>query len=172
MLEKDCHSLGYILRTHGVKGELKVKTNFDISEDICQKWESVFFRIDGMLIPFFIEHIIIQGSRDLLIKFEDIDEEDAQYKGLELLIDKSLLNTDSVESNLTLCVGYSVFDNDLKIGELSDVLEYPAQQMFEVKTEEDKHLLIPANIAWIERIDNELQQIRMNLPEGLLEIND
>ncbi len=172
MLEEKCHSLGYILKSHGVKGELKVKTNFDISEDICQEWESVFFRIDGMLIPFFVEYILIQGSRDLLIKFEDIDEETPRYKGVQLFIEKSLLSTVSTDSNLALCVGYSVFNNHTMVGKVSEVLEYPGQQMFELKTKENKSLLIPANPVWVEKIDNEQQQIKMHLPEGLLEIND
>ncbi len=172
MFEKDCYYLGYILKHHRFKGDLKIKSNLKITQDICKKWESLFFQIDGILVPFFIEHITLLDAKNLLIKFEDIDDEKSNFKGTHIFVDKADFPDDASASNLELCIGYQVITNTGNLGVISDILEYPAQQMMEVDAEDGKSYLIPANTDWIESIDTEQKQICMHLPDGLLSLNE
>ena len=46
------YQLGEITRSHGVKGELSLKLDIEISEQELKSLESVFVVIDGIPIPF------------------------------------------------------------------------------------------------------------------------
>ena len=67
-----CYQLGYIVRTHGVKGQVVAFFDVDYPEDY-EELESVFLQLSGKLVPFFIDALDIQPNGRIIIKFEDVD---------------------------------------------------------------------------------------------------
>jgi small subunit ribosomal protein S16 len=67
-----CYQLGYIVRTHGVKGQVVAFFDVDYPEDY-EELESVFLQISGKLVPFFIESLDLQPDGRILLKLEDVD---------------------------------------------------------------------------------------------------
>jgi len=69
-------------------------------------------------------------------------------------------------------VGCSVFDHDREIGRIEDV-QFGAGEapLLIVRDAAAKLVEIPFAEAYLDRLDVERKQVRMKLPEGLLEVN-
>ena len=54
MHKDECYQLGHIIKTHGLKGMVKIELDVDDPNNYS-KLESVFVEKSGNLIPFFIK---------------------------------------------------------------------------------------------------------------------
>ena len=171
----DCYRLGFIHKAQGIAGELVVKTELEQSEQIISKWESIFLSIDGILVPFFIEQAFLKSSHNIVLKIEDIDDEIAvqNYRGLEVYVDKLFYKEEENNEGFVRWISYTVHDKTFGlIGELVEVQEFPAQVMLSVLSDTKQEFLIPANFDWILEADDEQKSLLMQLPDGLLSLND
>jgi 16S rRNA processing protein RimM len=173
MKKDDHYLLGSLLKTKGIKGEIIIKFNNDCSEEI-QKLESIFIDVDNKLVPFFIENIKLKTLSTSIVKLEGIDEEEKaiEFIGSDFYIsvDQSeVLQINKVESiDIT---GYKVIDqNKNNIGVVLDFIDISKNPLLNVKTDNGE-ILIPAKDELIIEIDDDLQEIILNIPEGLLDIN-
>ncbi|MDA3952984.1 MAG: ribosome maturation factor RimM [Bacteroidales bacterium] len=173
MKKDDHYLLGSLLKTKGIKGEIIIKFNNDCSEEIS-KLESIFIDVDNKLVPFFIENIKLKTLSTSIVKLEGIDEEEKaiEFIGSDFYIsvDQSeVLQINKVESiDIT---GYKVIDqNKNNIGVVLDFIDISKNPLLNVKTDNGE-ILIPAKDELIIEIDDDLQEIILNIPEGLLDIN-
>ena len=69
-------------------------------------------------------------------------------------------------------VGFRLVDEQLGkvVGSISSVDDSTENVLFDVATPDGKNLLIPAAEDWISDVDTEKREIRMRLPEGLLDL--
>ena len=174
MVIEDCYGLGFVYKAQGIAGELVIKTELEQSEETILKWESIFLSIDGILVPFFIEDIFLKSNNLVVVKLEDVEDEiDAQkYRGLDVFVDKKLYQSVKSEEGFVQWISYQITDQTYGlIGELIEVQDFPAQIMLYVLSANKQTFLIPANFDWIQRVDDEKKFIEMQLPEGLLELN-
>ena len=172
-MKKDDHYLiGSLLKTTGTKGEVILKFNNDLSEEI-QKLESIFIDVDGKLVPFFIEKIKIKSNNTAVVKIEDINTElkSQEFIDSEFYISKEQEESLHLTSEDTIdIVGYAVKDQNNKlIGTVLEFIDISKNPLLNLKTECGE-LLIPANDELIIEVDDDLQIILMNIPEGLLDI--
>lgn len=68
-------------------------------------------------------------------------------------------------------VGCTVFDHGREIGRVEDIQFGAGEAPLLTVSESGKKFDIPLAEAYLERVDLPLKQVRMNLPEGMLEIN-
>jgi ribosomal 30S subunit maturation factor RimM len=73
-------------------------------------------------------------------------------------------------------IGCTVFDGEREVGEIEDV-QFGAGEapLLVVRAKEHKGKLpfeIPFAEAFLEKLDLERRQVRMKLPEGLLDVNE
>ena len=118
-----CYQLGYIVRTHGVKGQVVAFFDVDYPEDY-EELESVFLQINGKLVPFFITALDLQPNGRIIMKFEDVDSivEAEKLKNIPLYL--PLNNLPKLEADQFYfhdVIGYTVVDETL--GELGVVKE-------------------------------------------------
>ena len=73
-----CFKIGWILKPHGLKGEVTVMLDEDAPEDFSSI-ESVFVEQNKRLVPYFIKAISAQGKK-AFVKFEDIDSVETAMK--------------------------------------------------------------------------------------------
>ena len=73
--ENDVYKIGNLTRTHGVRGEVA----FQFTDDVWDRVEAdyLFLRLDGLLVPFFLEEWRFRSDTTALVKFEDIDDVNA-----------------------------------------------------------------------------------------------
>jgi 16S rRNA processing protein RimM len=156
-------AIGLIRKTHGFKGGLKVEK---YSEETLDEKESVFIHMDGKPVPFFIQEVA--DSKDsAIVFFEDVTSEESarSFCGKEILI--PTMEASVEETNFQ---GYRCLDgNEGLIGTIHEVLEYPQQLMLRFKEHQN---LIPLAEDFILHIDHQSRVIQLDLPDGLLNLND
>lgn len=156
--------VGKIVGTHGIKGELKVKS--DTSFDRFKKGNVLYIEKE--------EKIIINSSR--------------VHKGLHLITINGLTNINDVlmyvNKNIYVphdrseleegeyyyedLIGLICYDSNKKeIGEVIDLQEVPQGLILEIRGKE-KTILIPYVDEFIEEIDLDNKKILINEIEGLL----
>ena len=168
-------SIGLTGKAKGVKGLLKARIEDAFAEHISAL-KVIFLKVDGQLLPFFVEEVI-EGP-DFLIKLEAVDaKEDAQkLSGKEILARKNDLpdvpdQTGMLTDNTyNLLEGFCLIDEVAgEVGAIEEIVELP-QQMMALVQYQGKELLIPLNESLIKELDPAQKKLYMVLPEGLLEL--
>lgn len=168
MMEK----IGVLVSSKGLRGELRVKFFMDLEWEYLDRL--LVEKNEGSYIPHQIEYLKDSGKDDLkkFLKFENIntkEEADALVKKpiyLETAEYEELLP----EESWFRLKDYILYDGDREIGEVYDIIEM-TQTLFVVKID-DQDVYVPYVEEWIEEIDDEEKTIKMNLPEGILDINN
>jgi len=170
MGEENSIFLGSITKTHGVSGELLVRSP-KISFTLNDTWEVVFIEIDKILVPFFIESFYQPDNHSIILKIKDINDKNAaiRYMGKKLYLNKSAVSDSQTSSSDPGLDSYTIID--AQKGELGTILEHISikeNPLFLVTDGIDK-FYIPASKEFISSIDREKRQVFVILPEGLLE---
>jgi 16S rRNA processing protein RimM len=141
--------VGEILRSHGIKGELKVRPEtFDPSR--FKSLKRVFLAHPSHKEVREFEITSVRGSDSLLIvKFNHINNpEDAKLYNQYLILipDEERLPLDDGSFYISDLIDLDVKDKDHNVfGKVLDVLDYPANFVFEIKMD-NKTILAP----WID----------------------
>jgi 16S rRNA processing protein RimM len=167
--------IGFTKKPHGLKGEIKLQIDDQYLEDLMET-EVVLLTIKGKPTPYFIEDIRVGNA--ILAKFEDVDtveaaneiaSKDMSLREQDILTDEERTYEEEAGMEYEDCVGYKIMDGDLLVGEIEEVVEFPQQEMA-ILTREGKDILIPLNVAFVLRRDDESKTIFMELPKGLLDL--
>jgi len=166
--EQDVYKIGQIGRVHGVKGEV----TFNFTDDVWDRTESeyLFLRVDGILVPFFLEEYRLRSDSTALVKFLDYDSaNDVQFLvGCEVFFPHSLTPEMGEDEEYTwrYFTGFELYDERAGlIGTIDRVDDSTQNILFQVGER-----LIPAAEDWIKDINHKERVIHMALPEGLLDI--
>lgn len=144
-----------IINTHGVRGDMKAECWCD-SPDTIKKIRTLYLTPDGDM-PLHITNPRMQG-KFLLLHADGINtpEDAAKLKEHVLYAKREDIPKKKSESFIADIIGLPVLDADTNVqyGILSDVLENPANALYEVKTPGGT-VLIPAVKEFIVRIDDD-----------------
>ena len=169
----DCYQLGYVIKTHGLHGELSVMLEVDFP-DAYQQLESVFVATSGSetLVPFFVEHLTIRQNK-ALIKFEEIDTVDQAETLLKAKLYLPLESLPPLADDQFYyheIIGFTVEDEQQgTLGTVQDVYESTGQDMI-VMQYQGREVFIPINDDIVPRVDKKQSVVYVNLPDGLLEV--
>ena len=168
---EDSFRIGSIIKTRGLKGELQLYVDFENLDAI--DFNALFIDIAGKLVPYFVESIKYQHNGTAYLFLEDVDTIDKASK----LAKKDVylpvkLKPKKRKSDFTLkdLVGFTAIDEDEgELGEITEIQELP-QQLIAKVTYKDCEVLFPLNEDIIKSIDVVKEIVRIDLPEGLLDI--
>ena len=167
-----CYQLGYIVRTHGVKGQVIAFFDVDYPEDY-EELESVFLLINGRLVPFFIDAIDHQPNGRIILKFEDVNSivEAEKLKNVQLYLPLDALpELEEDQFYFHEVIGYTVIDEQLgELGTIKEIYEMPYQDLMAMEYQ-GVEVLIPVQDELVLRADKETQKLFVNLPEGLVDL--
>lgn len=150
---------GQIVTTHGVRGEMKVLPWADGPEFLLD-FDRVL--IDGK--EYKVETCRIQKSCNLL-KLAGIDTMEAAQAmhGKTLKIYREDADPDIIFA--AELIGMDVYCDDMPIGKIAEVLDYPGNKVYVVKGE--KEYMIPAVKAFVLSTDMENNRMQVRLIEGM-----
>ena len=169
MTRDECILLGTISKTHGVRGELILRTG-RVSFEPEKNWGLLFLEIDGILVPFFIAELHHLRDNDWVIGFDDIaDKSRAEsFTGKKVWVSGDLVDSGQDEMSYDQLTGFSLHDrNSGKSGIIQEYMDIPGNPVFDVVFD-GKNQLVPAQEEFILELDAGNKTIFMNLPEGLL----
>ena len=156
--------IGKIINTHGIKGELKVEP-YTFDNKRFSKLKSVYVGND--LKEFLIKKVRVNNF--VYITFEEFENinDVLNLKGLEIYIkDEDRLDLEEDQYYISDIIGKKVYDTeDNYIGILKNVLEYPANDVFIIESDDKSIYQIPAVKEFIKKIDS---IITIKLIEGMI----
>lgn len=161
--------VGKIHAKHGFDGRLTIEC-FSISNKIIQKGNYLFVIIDGKGVPFCISEV---NKNQDIIKFTGINTEAKAKALVGLSFGVPSTKKMSVITQTNALVGFVVHDEISGFqGKITEVETLPQGVMFTtIGADPNSPVLIPLVEAWITRIDEKTSSIYMELPEGLVELN-
>lgn len=172
--------IGVFLKPHGIKGEINFETEFEL--DVASL-KCLILKVDGINVPFFVDSIRERSAQAYLILIDGINSDSAAKElcGQDVFALKVDVEefTDFEEDGdrifLTDLIGYGVVLNEGdSLGKVDAIDDSTENVLLLVKSKTDKEriIMIPVVDDFIEEIDSETKTIRMNLPKGLVELND
>lgn len=165
--------VGKIVNTHSLKGEVKVISSTDFEEERFKKGSKLLITRGNQLI----REVIVESYRNhknfLLVKFEGIDsvEEAEKLKNLQIKIDSDEVGElEENEFYFHEIIGCQVFDeNDRNLGEIIDILTPGANDVWVIKGEKGKEILIPYIEDVVKQIDIINKKVNIEVMEGLID---
>ena len=165
--------VGKIVNTHSLKGEVKVISSTDFEEERFKKGSELLITRGNQLI----REVVVQSYRNhknfLLVKFEGIDsvEEAEKLKNLQIKIDSDEVGElEENEFYFHEIIGCQVFDeNDRNLGEIIDILTPGANDVWVIKGENGKEILIPYIEDVVKQIDIINKKVNIEVMEGLID---
>lgn len=166
----DCFKIGYVARTHGLKGEVTIVLGQECPDLTSAK--SILLERNNQLIPFIIETVSIKADKSFL-KLEDIHsiDEAQALKGSSLYLPrKERPKLPKGEFYNDEVIGYEVIDESTGIlGAVHDVFEQGANRHL-IIYRDAKEIMIPVTGPFITGINKTKKNISVDLPDGFLEI--
>lgn len=165
-----CFKIAYVMKTHGLKGEV----TFSLSPDCpdLSGLTSVFLELRNQLVPYFIHSASTKGIK-AYVKLEDINsaEAAAELTGSSVYIPKehrpALSRSEFYGDEVTGFEVNDVFHGPL--GYVKEVLETGANRHL-IVIYLGREIMIPLNGPFIKSLNKAKRKFAVELPDGFLEI--
>ena len=158
--------IGKIVNTHGIKGELRLLSNFKYKDKVFKKNTTIYIgnNKDKETINTYRHH----KTFDMITMFNyDNINQVLKYKNSKVYIDKNDLILNDGEYLDEELIGLKVLINNKEVGKVARIEKYPHQSLIIVKTEK-KDCLIPYVSDIIENINFKAGYISIKDIKGLI----
>ena len=162
--------IGQIVNTSGLKGVIKVKP---FTDDITKfnNLKTIYILIKKELKEFKIEQVRTNKNM-VFLKLEGIDtiEEAENFRNLYLRVKRS--KNEKLEEgtyyvvDILGCVVYT--DEQKELGKVDDIYNTGSSDIYVVKDEKGKQILLPAIKDVVKKVDVKNKKITVHLLEGLI----
>ena len=169
-MKQEYFEIGQIVNHFGIKGMVKVNP---FTDDISQfeKLKSILLVKDGKLSEVEIEETKYSKNQ-VLLKLKGIDtvEEAEKYRGCYIKIARK--NARKLPEDtyfIADLLGLSVYtDEDILLGKVEDIYNSGANDIYVIKSEDGKQILLPGTKEVIKQIDLEQERITVHIIKGLI----
>ena len=157
--------IGKIVNTHGIKGELRLLSDFD-KKDIVFKKGFVVYVGEGHIketINSYRRHKCFD-----MVTFEGYSNinEVLGYKGLNVYVNREDLNLDSNDYLLEDLIGFSIKDSGEILGKVKEIVYNGSGTLLEI--EGTKTFYIPNNPTFVKRVNMDSKEIECENAKGLI----
>ena len=155
--------VGKVINFFGIKGELKVKSNFDKKERVFKIGNNILINNEPLKITSVRIH-----KNNYLIRVNDINDINlvTKYIGYNVYFKKSDLGLTDNEYILEELIGADVMDDNENIGKVIEI--YTSSNMNYIKVKySNKTYLIPLIDEYIDHFDQETKTIYTNNGKSL-----
>jgi 16S rRNA processing protein RimM len=167
------YTVGKIVNTHGIRGELKIVPQTDFLEERFEKGSRLIIVTPvGARVPVEVESSRIHKTM-VLVKFKQFHEinECEQYKGSTLKVEEQYLaDLEEDEYYYHEIIGCTaVTEEGAELGTVTEILSPGANDVWVVRPAgKGKELLLPVIDDVILNVDIDTKTVRVRLMEGLV----
>lgn len=157
--------IGKIVNTQGLKGDVRIYPDTDYVE----RFEELeYLYVEGLDEKFYIEKVRYKKNL-AIVKFEGYDHINDIEKYKNKIVYTEKVDLEEGRFYVEDLLGLKVVDHEKgEIGTLKDVMQNPAHDLYVVKTNDGKEILIPVVDEFVADIDMEAGIIHVTLIEGLI----
>lgn len=158
--------IAQVLKSNGRVGELLVGFVGMAPEDIDLE-EPVFIEFDGLPVPFYFESFTPRGNTRALVRLTGVRNltDAEELVGRDVLAEDDLYEDD--EEDLT---GWTLLDADgTEVGTVTAHEDIPGNPCIWVETGHGE-VLVPLREELVLHVDEQKETLRMEIPEGLLDL--
>lgn len=168
---EDLLQVGVISSTHGIAGEVKVYpttddvTRFDYLKDVILDTGKEKLELKISKVKYFKNMVILKFKG--INNINDIEK----YKGCSLLVTReNAVELEEDEYFICDLIGLKVVtDEGEDFGELVDVMQTGANDVYVVKTNENKEVLLPAIAECVLEVNIDEGFMKVHIMNGLLD---
>jgi len=167
----DFFYLGVVTKTFGYKGQVVIYLDTDEPEKY-KTLEAVFIKEEEEMLPYMIEDFIYKGANQAIVKFADINGEEAKsLVKTELYLPLSFLPPlTGNKFYFHEVIGFDIIDKEKgNIGKCIDFMEVSRQPIMQIDFN-GREILIPAVDEIFETVDRDSRTITISAPDGLIDI--
>lgn len=168
---KEYFHIGKLIAATGLKGEIILQHQLGKKTDL--NGVEALFLPDGKdnFIPWFPESTKAKNTSEIIVKLEGIDTPETAKKFVpkEVWLSSKDFSTHTATSSPLSLLGFTIVENKVSLGEISEVIEQPHQLLCTISYL-GKEALIPLHEQSLLKIDRKAKKIEVKLPEGLLDI--
>lgn len=170
---EDVYKIGIFNKPHGIHGEL----SFTFTDDVFDRVECDYLicLLDGIFVPFFMEEYRFRSDSTALVKLEGVDtaERARMFTNIEVYFPaQHAQDAGPGELSWDFFVGFRVEDvRHVELGEVVEVDTSTVNTLFVIE-KVGEELLLPAQEEFIVNIDRMHRVITVNVPEGLLSLDE
>ena len=163
--------IGRLNKTFGLKGHLR----FFIEPEFAfrlKKLEVIFLATKNKSLPYFPDEMEVDETGHGMLHFEEVkDKTTADFLvGKEIFIDEKFLKKQKAFQSPGDFVGFKLIDEQQgDLGTLENFFELPQHELGQFMLR-GKEVLFPWNEDVVLKIDKKKKEIKLKLPEGLLDI--
>ncbi len=176
MLKKeDFICIGFLGRSHGIKGEITAKLDIEIDE-LYQKSKDFFLMLEEseLLIPYRVQNLRPKHNT-ILIQFSGIENKESAdlLTNRPVWLAKNLLSdVKNISFNsLAQLEGFTLFSaSGQKVGRILEVDESTINTILYVESPKGDEHIIPFAEELISHLDIEREELAINIAEGLLDL--
>ena len=167
--------IGEVLRPHGVRGEVRMRVLTE-NRDGLLELEYLYLSasaVDTRRIRVDVNGIRFNKAYALLslAGYRSRDEAERLRGNLVLIDREQAAPLEGEQYYLFQLIGLRVYSDDQEIGQVKEVLETGANDVYVVDSPAHGELLLPAHEETIVSIDFDSRVITMSLPDGLLPLD-
>lgn len=155
--------IGKVVGTHGIKGEVKIRSDFSLKNEIFIKGKTLYLGPEkaAVLINSYRYHKIYDMvTLDGYNNINDVLE----FKGKNVFaLKEDLNNNDYILEDL---IGFIVIENNQEIGQVQDIIKNKANTLLQVNG--NKSFYIPFCDEYVKKIDSNNKEIIVKNVEGLM----
>ena len=157
--------LGKVSNTHGIKGEIRIKSDFEYKDKVFKKDFKLYFGKNKSCEVINTYRVHKDYDMVTLIGIDDINDV-LKYKGLPVYIKREDLNLDSKDYVLEDLIGLNIKENKKILGIVDDFMYNKGNVLLCIKAE--KNFYIPYNETYIKSVDLENKEINTDGAEDLI----
>lgn len=158
--------IGKIVNTHGIKGEIRILSNFKFKDKVFIKDNNIYIGKDK--IKETINSYRIHKNYDMItLKNYDNINQVLKYKDEKVYISKNDLKIDGyLDEDL---IGLEVYFDNKCIGTIEKIEYIKNNSLIVIKSVQNKNIYIPNDENFIESIDIKSRKVYIKYIEGLVE---
>lgn len=160
--------LGEIVNTHGIKGEVRIVSDFKFKNDVFKIGKNLY--VGNSKVKEIINTYRVHKNYDM-VTFKGINDinDVLKYKGKKVYIMREEFEFNGILDEDV--IGLEVFSKDKKIGIVEDILKSNAHPILEVKNDKNVISYIPFIDEFVLNVDLKNKRIDIEEIEGLINEN-
>lgn len=169
----ECRKIGFIRKMHGVHGDLVLEFEPEFEWSVAEA-ERFLLEIDGLLVPFFLKEdgFRFKSAKTAILSFNWVETEKYARRlvACPVYLFQNEIIDEPEEKPVSKFMHFTLFDEKLgKVGTITATDDFSGNLVFYIQYKGEE-IMVPFNEDFLVSIDEEQKILKLNLPDGLIDI--